>query len=76
MPCGVPLVLLGSAHLRLPSGSPRPPGADLTFLSCFPGEAEMCFPPLTYLAPSGRREVFVVDGVEFEVIEVEPKFGS
>lgn len=51
-------------------------GADLTFLSCFPGEAEMCFPPLTYLAPSGRREVFVVEGVEFEVIEVEPKFGS
>ncbi|EOD37536.1 hypothetical protein EMIHUDRAFT_454878 [Emiliania huxleyi CCMP1516] len=50
--------------------------ADLTFLSCFPGEAEMCFPPLTYLAPSGRREVFVVEGVEFEVIEVEPKFGS
>jgi len=36
----------------------------------------MCFPPLTYLAPSGRREVFVVEGVEFEVIEVEPKFGS
>ena len=32
--------------------------------------------PLTYLAPSGRREVFVVEGVEFEVIEVEPKFGS
>ena len=76
MPCGVPLVLLGSAHLRLPSGSPRAPGADLTFLSCFPGEAEWCYPPLTYLSPTGRRERHAIGGTLFEIVEVEPRFSS
>lgn len=51
-------------------------GADLSYLSCFPGEAEMAFPPLTFLAPSGRQEVFLVEGVEFECIEVVPRFSS
>ena len=51
-------------------------GADLSYLSCFPAEVEMAFPPLTYLAPSGRREVFKVSGIEFECIEVEPRFSS
>ena len=29
-------------------------GADLTFLSMFPGEAETLFPPLTFVQPTGR----------------------
>lgn len=29
-------------------------GADISFLSCFPSEAEFLYPPLTYLRPTGR----------------------
>lgn len=59
-------------------------GADISFLSAFPGESEYLYPPLTYLQPTGRpREVIRVevkdeDGVvtgelvEFAVVEVEP----
>ena len=37
--------------LRLRTRSSMERGADLTFLSCFPGEKEYLFPPLTYLQP-------------------------
>ena len=29
-------------------------GADVQWVSAFPGEAEMLYPPLTYLCPTGR----------------------
>ena len=61
---------------KLRAGSFMDRGAELSYLSCLPGEAEMAFPPLTYLSPSGRREVFKVGGVELECIEVEPRFSS
>mgnify|MGYP006166640603 CR=1 FL=1 len=54
-------------------------GADISFLSAFPGEAEYLFPPLTYLRPTGRKEVIkltaqsTAEEVEFTVIEVEPQ---
>jgi hypothetical protein len=32
-------------------------GADLQWLSAFPGEAEILYPPLTYLKPTGRTQV-------------------
>ncbi len=53
--------------------------ADLQWLSAFPGEAEMLFPPLTYLQPTGRTDrVDAVDcngrRVTFTVVEVEPSF--
>ena len=32
-------------------------GADITFLSAFPAEREFIFPPLTFLRPTGRKEV-------------------
>ena len=51
-------------------------GADLGFLSCFPGEAEWCYPPLTYLSPTGRRERHAIGGTLFEIVEVEPRFSS
>lgn len=35
-------------------------GADLTYLSAFPGEREYLFPPLTYLKPTGRTDKFKV----------------
>jgi hypothetical protein len=33
-------------------------GASVQWLSAFPGEAEILYPPLTYLRPSGRKQVF------------------
>ena len=59
-------------------------GADLAFLSAFPGEDEFLLPPLTCLRPTGRSQVINFqaeneggDGgnlpeVKFTVIEVEP----
>jgi hypothetical protein len=32
-------------------------GAELKWLSAFPGEAEILYPPLTYLKPTGRKQV-------------------
>jgi hypothetical protein len=48
--------------------------ADLQWLSAFPGEAEILFPPLTYLQPTGRIErVKLLEGsVAFTIVEVEP----
>ena len=41
-------------------------GADIAFLSAFPGEREVLFPPLTYLKPTGRQTVLKFDAVEAE----------
>ena len=54
-------------------------GADITFLSAFPGEREFLYPPLTFLRPTGRKEVVNIElrstgtMVEFTVVEVEPE---
>ena len=52
-------------------------GADLAYLSCFPNEAEVLYPPLTYMKPLGKpREIMVGDGViSFTVVDVEPQIG-
>jgi hypothetical protein len=52
-------------------------GADIQWLSAFPGEAEMLYPPLTYLCPTGRTEDVTVDRpdgqtLRFHVVEVTP----
>lgn len=47
-------------------------GADLDYLSAFPGEKETLFPPLTHLSPTGRTMTIVEQGVTFDVIEVIP----
>eukprot|EP00283_Hemiselmis_rufescens_P027158 CAMPEP_0173468796 /NCGR_PEP_ID=MMETSP1357-20121228/77028_1 /TAXON_ID=77926 /ORGANISM="Hemiselmis rufescens, Strain PCC563" /LENGTH=1323 /DNA_ID=CAMNT_0014437019 /DNA_START=863 /DNA_END=4834 /DNA_ORIENTATION=- len=54
-------------------------GADLQWLSAFPAEKEVLYPPLTYLSPTGRREQVDVSRngktLEYTVIEVEPTMG-
>ncbi len=52
-------------------------GAGVCWLSAFPGEAEVLFPPLTFLQPTGRTDcVEAVDRdgrrVSFTIIEVTP----
>ena len=49
-------------------------GADVSFLSAFPNEKEYLYPPLTYLKPTGRKEVVKFAkpmNMEFTVIEAE-----
>jgi hypothetical protein len=47
-------------------------GADLQWLSVFPAEAEILFPPLTYLQPTGRTQAVELDSYRFLVVEVAP----
>ncbi|KAL3923801.1 MAG: hypothetical protein SGPRY_004112, partial [Prymnesium sp.] len=47
-------------------------GADLQWLSAFPSEAEVVYPPLTYLQPTGKVQVVKVDHLTFTVCEVIP----
>ena len=53
-------------------------GASLQWLSAFPQEAEYVYPPLTYLRPTGARQVEMEDlqvggqKCKFTIIEVEP----
>ena len=56
-------------------------GADISFLSAFPAEHEFVYPPLTYMQPTGRRELIrIAQGeagegspeAEVTIIEVEP----
>jgi hypothetical protein len=47
-------------------------GADLQWVSAFPGEAEILYPPLTYLQPTGRKQVIEVDAHRFTIVEVRP----
>ena len=66
-----------SVLLKLETANFRERGADLTFLSAFPGEREVLYPPLTHLAPSRTQRVEVggPGGVVFTVVEVRPSFG-
>ena len=48
-------------------------GADVQWLSAFPGEAEVLYPPLTYLQPTGREdELTGPNGEKFKVVEITP----
>jgi len=48
-------------------------GASIAFLSCFPGEAEYVYPPLTYLRPTGMvEEIELPGGVRYIAVEVHP----
>ena len=52
-------------------------GAEVSYLSVFPDEMEILYPPLTLLHPTGKRErVEVGEGVRFDVVEVRPHLPS
>jgi len=59
-------------------------GADIAFLSCFPAESEVLFPPLTYLCPMREEDengveqpkaplVVRVGGSTFTIVDVQPQ---
>ena len=51
-------------------------GADVSFLSTFPSEAEVLYPPLTYLRPTGKTESIEVGGRQVRIVEVVPHMSS
>ena len=53
-------------------------GADLQWLSAFPSEAEVLYPPLTFLRPTGREQELVsnVSGARVSVMEVTPDLSA
>ena len=57
---------------KLQVSNPIMSGARLGWLSAFPAEAEVLFPPLTYLQPTGLQQRVVIGGVTITVIEVTP----
>lgn len=70
---GAPSSLL----LKIATSSFIDRGADLTFVSAFPREREVLFPPLTYLQPTGQcEEVVLPSGAKFDVVECRPRFAS
>ena len=62
-----------SILLRLHTTSSMERGADLTYLSAFPGEAEYLFKPLTYLQPMGPLRQICLAGRVVTVIDVAPR---
>ena len=59
-------------------------GADIAFISCFPAESEVLFPPLTYLGPVREKDengveqlkpplVVSVGAATFSVVDVQPQ---
>jgi hypothetical protein len=66
-----------SVLLRLRTTTFMQRGADLSFPSAFPGEAEVLYPPLTFLKPQGNGiQTLFVDDATFDVVDVEPHFPS
>jgi hypothetical protein len=47
-------------------------GAEVSWLSAFPAEKEILYPPLTFLEPTGRVETTTINGMAFTTVEIEP----
>jgi len=73
-----------SVILRLRTKGFMGRGADISFLSAFPGEAEVLFPPLTYLGPVREKDedgveqnkpplVIMVGDAVFTIVDVQPQ---
>ena len=61
---------------RLTTTSFMDRGASLEFLSAFPAEHEVLYPPMTFLRPRGEPYQLTVNEIDFTVVHVEPVFGS
>ena len=65
-----------STFMKIVSDSFMNRGAELTFLSTFPGEREHLYPPFTFLKPTGRRETVTLGQLTFNIVEMTPVFGG
>ena len=57
--------------LKLRTTSSMERGAELGWLSVFPAEEEVCFPPLTFLDKPSKVGSVEIGDVKFRVIEVQ-----
>jgi len=60
----------GSLLMKLKTCNNLQRGAELTWLSLFPGEAETLFPPLTFLQPTGKEQTMEHKGIKLTILEV------
>jgi hypothetical protein len=60
----------GSLLMKLKTSNNMQRGAELTWLSVFPGEAETLFPPLTFLQPTGKEQTMEHKGIKLTILEV------
>ena len=64
----------GALLMKIVTSNNLQRGADLTFVSMFPGESETLFPPLTFMQPTGKQQVVEVkqdNGDMFKLTIVE-----
>ena len=66
----------GALLFKLRTESFMQRGASIQFLSAFPAEEEVLYPPLTFLKPTGKTLTLTFGGREFTVVEVVPQFGT
>ena len=60
--------------LRLCTRSFMERGADISYLSAFPAENEVLYPPLTYLQPTGDVQLVERRGYSMTIVDVAPHF--
>ena len=60
--------------LRIKVESPMDRGANLKWLSCYPSEDEVLFPPLTYLKPLFKQKILNME--EGQVVTLKAVFPS
>ena len=61
-----------SVLLRLRTKDSLARGADISFLSAFPGEKEILFPPLTRLKAMGPSKLVKLRDASYYLVDVEP----
>ena len=68
----------GSLLLKIVVDNPLNHGADLQWLSAFPAEAEVLYPPLTYLQSRKRHQVLTCEenGVTVAILELVPNMSA
>ena len=58
--------------LRLNTSSFMERGADISFLSAFPTEKEVLYPPLTFMRATGAKQTVTVGDGSVTIMEVIP----
>ena len=68
----------GSVIFKIQVPDAMASGADLSWVTAFPGEAEVLYPPLTFLRPTGRIQTVKswVSGAEVTVVELIPDLSA
>ena len=66
----------GSVLFRILVADALTYGAALKWVSVFPRDEEVLYPPLTFLRPTGKMQEIKVSGTHVTVIEVSPDLSA